>query len=123
MIIETSRLRIRKLSLEDAEFVLGLVNEPAFIANIGDKGVRTLADSKSFISKGPWTCQKKRGYGQFLVYRKEDGDPVGICGLLFRDPLNVTDVGFAILAKHRGRGFALEAAKETTNRGIRNRSC
>ncbi len=118
MIIETSRLRIRKLSLADAEFVLGLVNEPAFLANIGDKGVRTLADSKSFISKGPWTCQAKRGYGQFLVYRKEDGDPVGICGLLFRDALNVTDIGFAILAKHRGRGFALEAAKAMMKYGV-----
>jgi ribosomal-protein-alanine N-acetyltransferase len=118
MIIVTSRLRIRELSIEDAEFVLRLVNEPAFIANIGDKGVRTLEDARSFISKGPWTCQEKRGYGQFLVDQKEEGDPVGICGLLFRDSLNVTDIGFAILAKHRGRGFALEAAKAVMEHGF-----
>jgi RimJ/RimL family protein N-acetyltransferase len=118
MIIETSRLRIRRLTLEDAEFVFGLVNEPAFIANIGDKGVRTLEDAKRFISKGPWTCQEKRGYGQFLVCRKQDGEPVGICGLLFRDVINVTDVGFAILAEHRGRGFAFEAASAVMNYGV-----
>jgi ribosomal-protein-alanine N-acetyltransferase len=118
MIIETSRLRIRELSVEDAEFVFRLVNEPAFIANIGDKGVRTLEDARSFISEGPWRFQEKRGYGQFLVEHKEDGDPVGICGLLFRDSLNLTDVGFAILAKHRGRGFALEAAKAVMKYGF-----
>jgi ribosomal-protein-alanine N-acetyltransferase len=118
MIIVTSRLRIRELSVGDAEFVLRLVNEPAFIANIGDKGVRTIENARSFISEGPWTCQEKPGYGQFLVDQKEDGDPVGICGLLFRDSLNVTDIGFAILAKHRGRGFALEAAKAVMNYGF-----
>ena len=118
MIIETSRLRIRKLSVEDAEFVLRLVNEPAFIANIGDKGVRTLADAKNFIAKGPWTCQAKRGYGQFLVEQKEDGDPVGICGILYRDSLNLTDIGFAILAKYRGRGFAFEAAAAVMKYGF-----
>jgi RimJ/RimL family protein N-acetyltransferase len=118
MIIETSRLRIRRLTLEDADFILRLVSEPAFIANIGDKGVRTLADARIFISKGPWTCQAKAGYGQFLVCRKQDGESIGVCGLLFRDGLNLTDVGFAILAEHRGQGFAFEAASAVMKYGL-----
>jgi len=108
--IETPRLRIRDLSPDDAAFVLELVNEPAFLANIGDKGLRTLDDARRYLADGPWTRQKRPGYGQFLVELKATGEPVGICGLLHRDALDVTDVGFAMLERHRARGFATEAA-------------
>lgn len=110
MIVETPRLRIRELTIDDAEFVFGLVNEPSFLANIGDKGVKDLEGARQFILKSPWTCQEKHGYGQFLVELKEGGDPVGVCGLLDRENLDVTDVGFAILPQYRKRGFAFEAA-------------
>ncbi len=117
MNIETPRLRIRELSLEDAAFILRLVSEPAFIANIGDKGLRTQEDARYFISTGPWTHQRKRGYGQFLVELKEDHKPVGICGILFRESLAVSDVGFAILEEYRGSGLASEAAGAIMNYG------
>jgi [ribosomal protein S5]-alanine N-acetyltransferase len=37
-IIETERLVLRQMKVEDAEFIFELVNEAAFIRNIGDKG-------------------------------------------------------------------------------------
>jgi len=109
MIVETPRLRLRELTVEDAEFVFRLVNEPSFLSNIGDKGVRNLEDARQFILEGPWTCQEKHGYGQFLVELKEGGVPIGICGLLYRESLDVTDVGFALLPEYRKRGLAYEA--------------
>ena len=111
MNIETTRLRIRDLCSDDAAFVLELTNEPAFIANIGNKGLETLEDAVQFLAEGSWTCQPKPGYGQFLVELKESGEPVGICGLLYRESLEVSDVGFAMLSKFRGRGFASESAE------------
>jgi [ribosomal protein S5]-alanine N-acetyltransferase len=107
---ETARLRIRDLTLDDAAFILELVNEPAFLANIGDKGLQTLDDARRYLREGPWTRQKRPGYGQFRVELKHDCEPIGICGLLYRDALDVTDVGFAVLERHRGRGYATEAA-------------
>jgi RimJ/RimL family protein N-acetyltransferase len=117
MIVETPRLRIRELTIDDAEFVFRLVNEPSFLANIGDKGVRNLEDAKQFILKSPWTCQEKQGHGQFLVELKEGGDPVGVCGLLYREALDVTDVGFAILPQYWRRGIAYEAASAVLEYG------
>jgi RimJ/RimL family protein N-acetyltransferase len=117
MIVETPRLRIRELTIDDAEFVFRLVNEPSFLANIGDKGVRNLEDAKQFILKSPWTCQEKHGHGQFLVELKEGGDPVGVCGLLYREALDVTDVGFAILPQYWRRGIAYEAASAVLEYG------
>ena len=48
-ILETERLVLRRMNVEDAEFIFELVNEPAFIRNIGDKGVRTLEDARNYI--------------------------------------------------------------------------
>jgi len=110
MIVETPRLRLRKLTVDDAEFVFRLVNEPSFLSNIGDKGVKNLDGARQFILEGPWTCQKRRGYGQFLVELKEGGVPIGVCGLVYRESLDETDVGFALLPEYWKRGFAYEAA-------------
>ena len=94
IILKTSRLRIRKLEIRDAPFVLKLVNEPAFMENIGDKGTR----------------QQLPGYGQHLVELKTTGQAIGICGLLYREQLAITDIGFAFLEAFRGQGYAYEAA-------------
>jgi RimJ/RimL family protein N-acetyltransferase len=115
--LETDRFWIRDLCSDDAAFVLELTNEPAFIANIGNKGLETLEDAVQFLAEGSWTCQPKPGYGQFLVELKGSGDPVGVCGLLYRDSLDVTDVGFAMLSQHRGRGYASEAAEAVMQYG------
>ena len=95
MIVETQRLLIRELTIDDAEFIFRLVNEPSFLENIGDKGVRNLEDARQFILNGPWASHRERGYGQFLVELKEGGDPIGVCGLLYRESLNLSDVGGA----------------------------
>jgi RimJ/RimL family protein N-acetyltransferase len=110
MLLETDRLRMRQLTGEDAEFVLTLIQEPEFLEHIGDKGVHDLESAREFVRTGPWTNQPKRGLGQFLIEEKATGAPVGVCGLLYRERLDVTDVGFAILSANRGRGYATEAA-------------
>lgn len=116
-IVETPRLRLRKLTVDDAGFVFRLISDPAFLANIGSKGVRSLEDARRFIVEGPWTNQRKTGYGQFVIELKDGGEPIGVCGLLYRDALDVTDIGFAILAHYRRRGLALEAANAVLEYG------
>ena len=49
----------------------------------------------------------------YLVELKAGRVPIGICGLLKRDPLEDVDIGFAFLPKFRARGFAYEAASAT----------
>lgn len=117
MRIETSRLRLRPLRESDADFVLRLVNDPAFIEHIADKNLRTSEDARAFLREGPWTHQSRAGYGQLLVEAKDVREAVGVCGLLYREALDLTDVGFAILAEFRGRGFAIEAARAVLEYG------
>ena len=110
MILETDRLHLRQLSLDDADFILQLLNEPSFIQNIGDRGVRTLDDARSYILKGPVASYEKHGFGLWLVKTKESGAPIGICGLIKRDVLADVDVGYALLPQFWSQGYALESA-------------
>ena len=110
MILETERLRLRKLALDDADFILKLLNEPSFIQNIGDRGVRTVEDACSYILQGPIASYEKFGFGLWLVEIKDSGALAGMCGLLKRDVLEDVDIGYAFLPEFWSRGYAIESA-------------
>lgn len=110
MIIETERLQLRRLSVDDAEFILRLLNEPSFIQNIGDRGVRTLDDARAYILKGPVASYEKFGFGLWMVETKPRATPIGICGLLKREVLEDVDIGYALLPEFWSQGYALESA-------------
>ncbi|MBK8314620.1 MAG: GNAT family N-acetyltransferase [Acidobacteria bacterium] len=109
-VLETERLVLRQLSFDDADFIVTLLNDPSFLQNIGDKGVRTNADACSYLSNGPIASYARFGFGLYLVGLKDSGDSIGICGLLKRDELDDVDIGFAILPKYWSKGYAVEAA-------------
>ena len=109
-VVETERLTLRRLELGDAEFILGLLNDPSFLRFIGDKGVRTLDDAREYISNGPVASYERFGFGLYLTERKEDRVPIGICGLLKRESLEDVDVGFAFLPQFWSKGYAFESA-------------
>lgn len=118
-ILETPRLALRSIAAGDAAFILELLNDPAFLRHIGDRGVRTLDDARAYIDKGPGASYARHGFGLWLVERREDGRPIGMCGLLKRDNLDDVDVGFAYLPAYRGQGYAFEAADAVMAHGRR----
>ena len=107
-IAETDRLYLRHMSTDDAAFILELVNEPAWLEFIGDRGVRHLDDARAYIANGPIAMLERHGFGLSVVIRKADLAPIGICGLLKRDTLDDVDLGFAVLARYRGHSYARE---------------
>ncbi len=109
-ILETERLLLRQFSAEDAEFILALLNEPSFIQNIGDRGVRTLEDARIYLLNGPVASYAKNGFGLYLVILKETGESIGMCGLIKRDNLDDVDIGYAFLPRFWSRGYAVESA-------------
>ena len=109
-ICETDRLLLRPLQKDDAAFILRLLNEPSFIKNIGDKGVRDLEGAWQYILQGPMTSYEKNGFGLWLVQLKDALTPIGICGLIKRDGLDEPDIGYAFLPEFWSKGYALEAA-------------
>jgi RimJ/RimL family protein N-acetyltransferase len=119
-VVETERLTLRRLRLDDAAFILGLLNEPSFIQFIGDRGVRTPDDARKYLEDGPLASYARHGFGLWLVSLKADGRPIGICGLLKRDALEDVDVGYALLPAFWSRGYASEAAAASVEYGRRH---
>lgn len=109
-VLTTDRLTLRCLTTDDAPFIFTLVNDAAFLRFIGDKGVRTPNDAVRYIADGPLASYEKHGFGLLLVSLKADDTPMGICGLLKRDPLPDPDIGFAFLPPFCALGYARESA-------------
>lgn len=103
--LRTERLTLTPPTDADAEFVLELLNDPGWIQNIGDRGVRTLDDARAYI-------KDRFGKSLWLVARDAAGEPLGMCGIVEgREGLDSPDLGYAFLARHSGKGYATEAAR------------
>ena len=109
-VLETDRLILRRLTVDDGEFILELLNDPSWLRFIGDRGVRTLDDARDYILKSLVAMYERLGFGLYLTELKSEGVPIGICGLIKRDSLEDVDIGFAFLPEFRGQGYAYESA-------------
>jgi ribosomal-protein-alanine N-acetyltransferase len=116
-LLDTERLVLRELCVDDAGFMLELLNEPGWRRFIGDRGVRTLEAARQDIVDGPMAMYRRHGFGLHAVRRKSGGEPIGICGLLKREALDDVDIGFAFLERHGGRGYAHESAAAMIRHG------
>jgi RimJ/RimL family protein N-acetyltransferase len=112
LILETERLRLRWFhpTDADADFMRALLNDPGWLANIGERNVRTRRQAKTWIATRHTATYGRLGFGFWAVERKSDGALMGMCGLIKRDTLMEADVGYALMPGFRGQGYAREAA-------------
>ena len=116
-ILETERLILRHVLPGDASFILDILNQPSFIQYIGDRGVRDLGQARDYIESRFTKSYRDHGFGMYLVELKEDGSPMGICGLIQRDTLPHPDIGFSFLPQYWSKGYAREAAEASLKHG------
>jgi RimJ/RimL family protein N-acetyltransferase len=109
-VFETERLVLRRFTTGDAAFILDLLNQPSFLQNIGDRGVRSLEDAEKYLLKGPMDSYARLGFGLSLVELKNSQVAIGMCGLIKRSTLQDVDIGFAFLPQFWSQGYAYEAA-------------
>ncbi|HET9950311.1 MAG TPA: GNAT family N-acetyltransferase [Candidatus Eisenbacteria bacterium] len=119
-VLETERLSLRRLTPDDAPFMLELVTDPSWIEFIGDRGLKTVDDARAYIVDRYVADYERHGFGLYLVALRETGESLGICGLIKRESLEDVDVGFAFLPRHVGRGYATEAAAASLEHGWRD---
>ena len=108
-ILATARLNLRTVEPGDAAFYLALLNDPEFVEQLGDRGLRTLDDAQEALLAGPIAMQEERGHSLYVVALKDTQVPIGMCGLIKRDSLDGVDIGYAFLPAWRGQGYAFEA--------------
>lgn len=111
-VLTTPRMVLREFTTGDADFIVRLLNDPGWLANIGDRQVRSADDARAYLERGPIAAQRQHGYALWAVEEAHaPGRPVGMCGLVRRDVLDAPDLGYAFLPEGRGRGLATEAAR------------
>ena len=69
--IETERLVLRHLAIEDDAFMLELMNEPDFIRFVADRGLRTRADAAAYLSEKILPSYARYGFGFYRVDLKD----------------------------------------------------
>ena len=109
-IVETERLRLRELQPPDAPFILQLLNEPSWIRFIGNKTVHDLDGAVAYIERTRKSYEA-HGFGLWMVERRDDATPLGLCGLLKRETLEDVDIGFAFRESCQRHGYGLESSR------------
>lgn len=122
IVLETDRLVLRYLAVGDADFVLRLANDPSFIRNIGDRGIRSVEQAANYLLDGPISSYRHHGHGPYLVELKSTSLPIGLCGLLKRVQFDDADLGYALLPDFWRRGLAFEAASAVLDYGYHSLS-
>jgi RimJ/RimL family protein N-acetyltransferase len=108
--LETERLAIRRIGLSDAAFMVEMLNDPGFLTNIGDRGVRTVEQAEDYIRGRILASYETHGFAMFRVALKDSDESVGTVGFVRREGLDGPDLGFAFLESHTGKGYGREAA-------------
>jgi RimJ/RimL family protein N-acetyltransferase len=103
---------LREVVPSDAAFLVALLNDPAWLANIGDRGVRSLPEAEAYIRSNIRAHHERHGYGMYAMELKSLAQPIGLCGLVKREFLPAPDLGVALLPGFVGVGYASEAAGE-----------
>ena len=112
--LPTARLALRPFdprSPLDCAFIVELLNQRSFIDHIADRGVRSAEDAARYLRESTLPMYARHGCGMLAIERRADGELVGMCGLLKREQLDDHDIGYALLDRHTGQGYASEAAE------------
>ena len=116
-VLETARLRLRWLRPGDEAFVLELLTDPDFRANVGERGVSDLASAARYLAEAA-AGYARHGLGMHAMELKAGGTVIGMCGLLRRDTHPDVELGFALLPAARRQGYTLEAAAALVRHGL-----
>lgn len=116
-IIETERLLLREITLDDKEALFKLHSNPAVQKFTGEPVVESIDDIKKAI-EARIINYKKYGYGRWATFLKDDMQFVGWAGLAYLPEFDETDLGYRFLPEYWGLGIATEASRAILNYGF-----
>lgn len=121
--LETGRLYTRFLTPEDAGVWTEFFKDKDALAYLPLHGFTKPEElSENWLNRQLQRYRQQR-YGLQALVHKKTGELIGQCGLLLQevDGITETEVGYHILKKHRGCGYAPEAAERFIRYAFENK--
>jgi len=118
IILQTERLLLRTMTLDDDSFILNLLNSPSWIKYIGDRSVHTIDAAREYLTGKVLPNYENFGFGFYLIERRKDHVAIGNCGLTLREGMDHVDIGYSLLDSYVGQGYAFEAAQAIVSHGF-----
>lgn len=107
-VLETNRLLLRELTVEDAVDFYKLNENPNVIRYTGDSSFKNIEDAYTFLEN--YKDYEVNGYGRWAVIDQSSHEFLGWCGLKYDGSKNETDIGFRFFEEHWNKGLATESA-------------
>ncbi len=117
IIFQTPRLRLRQITIEDAPLIRALNSDPEIVKYVHEPTLKTLEQAEEIITS-IILPQYKNNLGRWAMITKTDNDFIGWCGLKYRPDIDEIDLGYRLMQKAWGKGFATEAAQHTLDYGL-----
>ena len=111
--LKSNRIYLREAEETDTAFFIELMNMPGWIKHIGDRNIKTDADALGYIKKSLLSSYKINGFGLYIMCLNDSHKPIGLCGLVKRDTLELPDLGFGVLPAYEGKGYVREGSEIT----------
>ncbi|MBK0380952.1 GNAT family N-acetyltransferase [Mucilaginibacter segetis] len=112
----TDRLIMRPFLKDDASPMMELYADDDIRRFTGDVPFNSLTDAEAFIAG--YDQYEKYNMGRLSVLIKQSGEYIGWCGLKYISDKEQVDIGYRLLKRHRGLGYATEAANASLTFGF-----
>lgn len=106
--LSSERLYLKEMNISDAQNLFLLNSTTEVIQYTGDVMFTSIEDAEYLIRN--YTQYKTHKMGRLSLFDKANGDYIGWCGLKYLEETGQVDIGYRLLKKHWGKGYATEAA-------------
>ncbi len=117
MLIETERLVLREITLDDKEAMFQLHSDLDVQRYTGEPIVESIEEMERVIQIRI-DNYKKYGYGRWATFLKNEKQFIGWAGLAYLPEFNEIDLGYRFLPKYWGMGYATEASRAILTYGF-----
>ncbi|WP_297798102.1 GNAT family N-acetyltransferase [uncultured Eudoraea sp.] len=115
--IETERLWLRKITLEDQEELFELHSDPEVQKYTGEPVLESMEEIVKSIA-GRIKDYNEVGFGRLAVIIKATNEFIGWAGLTYLPEFDEVDLGYRFKKEFWGKGFATEASKAILEYGF-----
>ncbi len=117
MTIETPRLVLRPMRVNDVEPMLALFGDPRFMTSF-DAAPFDEAQMRGWGERN-LEHQEQHGFGLYTIIERSTGEVIGDCGfeVMELNGVTETELGYDVRPDRWGQGFATEAASAAAAHG------